>query len=124
MDLSWNEYKKIVEEFLKKIFDRCKLIEDYEIENLTNQQTNITNKYIYNFYNEDKSYIKYICDSLEGEMLKYQKKYYGVKEHKKYKRCKECGKLIEKTGKNTQYCSECRDKKRKETKRNWWNKNH
>lgn len=117
MDLSWNEYKKIVEEFLKKIFDRCKLIEDYEIENLTNQQTNITNKYIYNFYNEDKSYIKYICDSLEGEMLKYQKKYYGVKEHKKYKRCKECGKLIEKTGNKKMYCNKCADKKKKASNR-------
>ena len=122
MDLSWNEYKKIVEEFLKKIFDRCKLIEDYEIENLTNQQTNITNKYIYNFYNEDKSYIKYICDSLEGEMLKYQKKYYGVKEHKKYKRCKECGKLIEKTNNRVMYCKECKYKKQLEWSNNYKHK--
>ena len=124
MDLTWNEYKKVAEEFLKSILDRCKLIEDYEAEMLSNEQINITNKYIYDFYNEDKSYIKYICDSLEGEMLKWQKKYYGVKEHKQYKRCKECGALIEKLGKNTQYCSKCKDIKRKETKRNWWNKTH
>lgn len=124
MHLSWNEYKKVIEGFWVKIFNRCKLLEDYELESLTDKKINLTNKYLYNFYNEDKSYIKYICDSLEGEMLKWQKKYYGVRDHKRYKRCKECGKLIEKTGKNTQYCSECKDTKRKETKRNWWNKNH
>lgn len=122
--LSWNEYKKVVEGFCEKIFDRCRLLEDYELESLTDEKINLTNKYLYNFYNEDKSYIKYICDSLEGELLKWQKKYYGVRDHKKYKRCKECGKLIEKTGKNTQYCNECKDAKRKETKRNWWNKTH
>lgn len=117
MELSWEEYKKVIEGFLQKIFNNCKLIEDYEIYNLTN-------KYIYELASEDNSYVKCFCDSLEGEMLKWQKKYYGVREHKKYKRCKECGKLIEKIGKNTQYCSECRNIKRKETKRNWWNNNH
>ena len=30
MSLSWNEYKKVVEGFLKKAFDNCKLIEEYE----------------------------------------------------------------------------------------------
>lgn len=118
MHLSWNEYKQIVEGFLKKIFDRCKLVEDYEVENLTNERINQTNKYIYDFFNKDKSYIKYICKSLEGEMLNYQKEYYELKvpntkrQHKKYKRCVECGKLIEIKSKkdfSTKYCKECRD---------------
>lgn len=117
IDLPWSDYKDIIEGFLLKIFNNCKPIEDYENENLTN-------KYIYEFASEDNSYIKCFCKSLEGEMLKWQKKYYKVRDHKKYKRCKECGDLIERLGKNTQYCSECRDKKRKETKRNWWNKTH
>ena len=123
MDLPWNEYKKIIEEFLKKIFDNCKLIEDYEVENLTDAKINITNKYIYDFYNEDKSYIKYICDSLEGYMLNYQKRYYGLyvpsstKQNKQYKHCEECGKLIEKTSNKTTYCKECATKKEKERKR-------
>jgi hypothetical protein len=107
MDISWSEYKKVVEGFLKNIFDRCKLADDYEAEQLSNEQINLTNKYIYDFYNEDKSYIKYICDSLEGEMLKWQKKYYGVKEHKQYKRCIECGSLIEKTNNRAKYCKDC-----------------
>ena len=117
IELSWEEYKNVIEEFLQRAFNNCKLIEDYEIDKLTT-------KYIYELASEDNFYIKYICDSLEGEMMMWQKKFYEVRQHQKYKRCKECGRLIEKTGKNTQYCTECRNIKRKETKRNWWNKTH
>ena len=112
MDLSWEEYKNVINEFLSGIIHRCKPIEDYENEN--HVSTSNTNKYIYDFYNEDKSYIKYVCDSLEGEMLKWQKKYYGVREHQQYKRCKECGKLIEiksKKDHSTKYCADCKHKK-------------
>ena len=106
MKLSWNEYRRIIEEFLRRAFNNCKLIEDYENESLTD-------KYIFNFATEDNFYISYICKSLEGEMLKWQKEYYGLQRgrNKQYKRCKECGALIEKTGKNTQYCSKCKRKK-------------
>lgn len=119
MEKSWNEYKIVIEKFLKTAFNNCKLIEDYESENLTN-------KYIYEFANEDNFYIKYICDCLEGEMLNLQKEENKLKRgrNKKYKNCKECGIMIEKTGRNTQYCSNCKKEKRKETKRNWWNKMH
>ncbi len=105
MKLSWNDYKKVIEEFLQRAFDNCKLIEDYENEN-------ITNKYIYNFITEDNFYISYICKSLEGEMLKWQKEYYGLQRgrNKQYKRCKECGALIEKTNNRIQYCSGCKRK--------------
>lgn len=103
MKLSWEEYKNVIEGMLLKILKNCKPIEDYEIENLTN-------KYIYELANEDNSYIKCFCDSLEGEMLDFQKRYYGLKRgrNKKYTRCVECGALIEKTGKNTKYCGNCK----------------
>lgn len=104
MKKSWDEYKEIIESFLLKIINNCKPIEDYEVENLTS-------KYIYELATEDNSYVKCFCDSLEGEILKWQKKYYGVRDHKKYKRCKECGALIENIGKNTQYCTTCKRKK-------------
>ena len=103
MKLSWNEYKNIVETFLRRAFDNCKSIEDYENENLTD-------KYIYDFITEDNFYIKYISKSLDGEMLKWQKEYYNVRDHKKYKRCKECGALIENTHNRIQYCSDCKRK--------------
>ena len=102
MKLSWSEYKKVVEGFLRRAFDNCKLIEDYENECLTD-------KYIYNFTTEDNFYIRYICKSLDGEMLKWQKEYYGLRRgrNKQYKRCKECGALIEKTNNRVLYCKVC-----------------
>ena len=54
MKLSWNDYKKVVEVFLQKIFDNCKLTEDYEA------KTNLN--YIYDFINEDNFYISYFCN--------------------------------------------------------------
>lgn len=118
MKLSWSEYKKTIEEFIRRAFDNCKLIEDYEHENLTSQ-------YIYNFITEDNFYTSYICKSLEGEMLKWQKKYYQVRDHKEYKRCKECGGLVEKTNNRVMYCKKCakvidrqKAKKRMKTIRN------
>lgn len=119
INLSWPEYKKVIEERLRKIFDRCQLIDDYEAKNLTNEKLNLTNKYIYDFYNEDNFYIKYICNSLEGEMFKYQKEDAGLyvpssRQKKQYKNCKECGKLIEiksKKDHSTRYCKECKREK-------------
>lgn len=101
MELSWNDYKKVVEEFLQRCFDNCKLIEDYE-------------KYskhcgIYDFMNEDNFYIKYFCDRLEGNMLDYQKKYYGLKysSRKGYNRCVDCESLFEQRTKNQHRCPTC-----------------
>ena len=76
MSLSWNEYKKVIEEFLRRCFDNCKLIGEYE------DKTKIIT--IFNFLTEDNFYVGYICRSLEGEILKWQKKYYNIRDHKKY----------------------------------------
>ena len=70
MELSWSEYKKVVEDFFRDKLEKCKLIEDYENEC-------ITNNVIYDFYNEDNSYIRYLCNSLELFMLDYQKNIMG-----------------------------------------------
>lgn len=112
MKMSWNEYKKNIEEFLQKTFNNCKLIDEYENEYSTN-------KYIYDFVTEDNFYVSYICKSLEFYMLNYQKEYYGLNrgKNKKYKRCKECGALIENTGNKKSYCEECADNRERERKR-------
>ena len=122
MELSWNDYKKVIEGFLQRCFDNCKLIEDYEKDS----------KYcgIYDFMNEDNFYIKYFCKSLETYMQNYQKHYYGlyVKGSKdknyKIKRCKSCGSLIKNDAKNRQYCLDCGVLRRLETKRDWWKNNN
>ena len=102
MTLSWNEYKKVIEGFLKRCFDNCKLIEEYE------DKTQIVNNY--DFITEDHFYIKYICERLSGNIKDYQKKYYGLKysSRKGYSRCKRCGGIIEKTGNKRLYCDDCR----------------
>lgn len=116
MTLSWNEYKKVIEGFLRRCFDNCKLIGEYE------DKTQIVNNY--DFITEDNFYVKYINRYIDREIVQYQKKYYGVRQHKKYSRCKRCGGIIEKTGRNTQYCNDCKEIRRLETKRNWWKNNH
>ena len=106
MELSWSEYKKVIEGFFQRCFDNCKLIEDYEKDS----------KYcgIYDFMNEDNFYIKYFCNRLEGNMKDYQKHYYGLKysSRKGYKRCKCCGKMIEKSHNRKIYCDDCRENMR------------
>ncbi|MCI8380141.1 MAG: hypothetical protein HFH72_16870 [Lachnospiraceae bacterium] len=111
MSLSWNEYKKVVEEFLRKCFDNCKLIGEYE------DKAKIVT--MLNFLTEDNFYVKYVCKSLEGEILKWQKKYYGVRDHKKYSRCKQCGAIIEKTGNKRLYCEKCAREKELERYRKY-----
>lgn len=106
MELSWEEYKKIIEKILLNVFNNSKLIEEYESDC-------ITNKYIYELANEDNFYVSYFCRCLDGQMLNYQKEYYNLKRgrNKQYKRCKECGALIEKGHNRLQYCSDCKRKK-------------
>ena len=110
MTLSWNEYKKVVEGFLRKCFDNCKLIGEYE------DKTQIVNNY--DFITEDNFYVKYTNRSLDGEMKKKQKQYYGIRDHKKYSRCKRCGGIIEKTGNRILYCDNCKHEKQLEWQRN------
>ena len=100
MTLSWNEYKKVIEGFLRRCFDNCKLIGEYE------DKTQIVNNY--DFITEDNFYVKYINRYIDREIVQYQKKYYGVRQHKKYSRCKRCGGIIEKTGNKRLYCDDCR----------------
>lgn len=108
MELSWNDYKKVIEGFLQRCFDNCKLIEDYEKDS----------QYcgIYDFMNEDNFYIRYFCKSLEGELSKYEKRYYELPQtsRKGYKRCKICDGLIEKTNNRVMYCEKCKKDKQKE----------
>ncbi|MGN1342038.1 MAG: hypothetical protein ACI4VL_02260 [Bacilli bacterium] len=111
MKLSWEDYKAEIEKFLRKAFDNCILIDEYEKKNGVP-----SNYYLYEFATDDNFYIRYICKSLDGEMLKYQKRHYKVKDHKKYKRCKECGALFELRTYNQQRCKDCQKKYNRKNK--------
>lgn len=112
MTLSWNEYKKVVEGFLRRCFDNCKLIEEYE------DKTQIVNNY--DFIIEDNFYVKYINRSLNTYFQNYQKDYYSVRRghNNKYSRCERCGGIIEKTGNRILYCNNCKHEKQLEWQRN------
>lgn len=112
MTLSWNEYKRVVEGFLRRCFDNCKLIEEYE------DKTQIVNNY--DFITEDNFYVKYINRSLNTYFQNYQKDYYSVRRghNNKYSRCKRCGGIIEKTGNRILYCDNCKHEKQLEWQRN------
>lgn len=105
MVLSWQEYKKTIESFLLNCLDHCKRIEEYE------DKAAIVSRL--DFLTEDHFYVSYICRSLEGEFLKWQKKYYHIKEHKKYARCTTCGAMIEKNANRQLYCAPCAIQARK-----------
>jgi len=109
MNLSWNDYKKVIEGFLRKACDNCKLIGEYE------DKSKIITRI--DFLTEDHFYVGYICKSIEGDILKWQKQYYGIRDHKKYKRCKRCGTIIEKTGNKRLYCNNCSTIMKKESNR-------
>ena len=115
MTLSWNEYKKVIEGFLRRCFDNCKLIEEYE------DKTQIVNNY--DFITEDNFYVKYINRYIDREIVQYQKKYYGVRQHKKYSRCKRCGGIIERKNKHDYssiYCDTCKKTRRREINRKYY----
>ena len=112
MSLSWNEYKKVVEGFLKKCFDNCKLIEKYEDKTKINTMLD--------FLTEDHFYVGYICRTLESYFKNYQKEYYGVRRgHRNvYSRCTQCGSIVEKTNNRILYCKKCAKQVDKEKAKN------
>ena len=111
MSLSWNEYKKFVEDFLMRCFDNCRLIGEYEDNTKINTRLD--------FLTEDHFYVSYICRTLEGYFKNYQKEYYGVRRgHGNiYSRCKQCGSIIEKSGNKRMYCTKCAIEKERKRKR-------
>lgn len=117
MSLSWNAYKNVIEEFLRRSLDNCKLIEEYEDKTKINTRID--------FLTEDHFYVGYVCKRLEGNIKDYQKKYYGLKysSRKGYRRCKQCGSIIGKTSNHdytSKYCNKCKKLRRKEINHNYY----
>lgn len=117
MTLSWTEYKKVTESFLYKCFENCRLISEYE------DKSKIASRL--DFITEDHFYVGYICRCLDGEIRKWQKKYYHLPQSspKGYMRCSQCGKLMVRKSRHdfsSKYCEECKRQKRKEINRKYY----
>jgi len=106
MKVSWKKYRKLIEEYLHKIFDNYICLDDFE--DKTKLIIDI------NYWSEDNYVVKYIGQSLNGYMRNYQKGYYGIsvknsRDKRKYKRCTDCGKMFFAKAKanNCYRCKEC-----------------
>ena len=110
MSLSLEDYKKVIEGFLHTAFDNCKLIGDYE------DKTSLVSRF--DFFTEDHFYVKYFNRSLDGEIRKWQKRYYGiaVTTRKKYDRCIDCSNLYIKKTNNQHRCIQCQKVHTRKTK--------
>jgi hypothetical protein len=102
MDISWNDYKKLIEGFFVKMFNNYIPLEEYEDKSKIVLDIDI--------WTEDNFIISYFCKSLNGYMKNYQKEFYGLSRNRDSKliRCNECGKLIEKNSNHQKYCNICR----------------
>lgn len=105
MNLSWNEYKKLVEKYFRKMFDNFIPLDDYEKENEMVLSIDT--------WCEDNYCIKYFCKGLNGYFKNYQKEYYGLyvpsvgKDNSTFKRCKSCSRLFKQNAHNQINCKDC-----------------
>ncbi len=105
LDLPWNEYKRLVESYLLKIFNNIVSLDDFE-----NRESLVVST---EAWHEDNFYISYFCKTLDGYFRNYQKEYYDITRNGKkspgeyLKRCKKCGCLFKMTSKNQVLCKKC-----------------
>lgn len=100
LDISFDDYKKLVNRYFKKIFDNYMSLDDYEDKNNLFLDIDI--------WTEDNFAVKYFCKCLNGYMRNYQKEYFKVKRNKKYRHCS-CGGLID-ISTNQYKCNICKEK--------------
>ncbi|MDI3312090.1 MAG: hypothetical protein QJR05_11790, partial [Thermoanaerobacterium sp.] len=108
LDLKWNEYKKLINEFLKRIFNNFTPIYQYEQERGWELKVSIDG------WDDDHFAVRYICKSLSGYLKDYKRSVLGFKKTDKLKSCEVCGKIIKQTSNAKKYCENCKSIKIKE----------
>jgi predicted Zn-ribbon and HTH transcriptional regulator len=113
MNLTWKQFKPVVEKYIKRAFENYIPLDEYENKNEFVLDTDL--------WTEDNFAIKYICNCVQQGMKDYQKEYYGLyrkgkRSRLKYKRCQDCGKmfLVDRIVKNKKRCDECQEVLREE----------
>jgi predicted Zn-ribbon and HTH transcriptional regulator len=113
MNLTWKQFKPIVEKYIRRAFENYIPLDEYENKNEFVLDTDLRT--------EDNFAIKYVCNCLQQGMKDYQKKYYGLyrkgkRSKLKYRRCIDCGIMFWVSSKDNQTtrCKECYKKWRRE----------
>jgi predicted Zn-ribbon and HTH transcriptional regulator len=113
MNLTWKQFKPIVEKYIRRAFENYVPLDEYENKNEFVLDTDL--------WTEDNFAIKYVCNCLQQGMKDYQKEYYGLyrkgkRSRLKYKRCQDCGKMFFAKSKDTKskLCDECQHEHIKE----------
>lgn len=106
--MKWNDYKKLVNSFIEKIFNNYMTIEEYEEKYGWDIRIDIDG------WSEDNYIIKYFCKSLTGYFRNYIREFRGFKYNDKIIHCIQCGTPIKQTSNRRKYCSSCWKKHRNE----------
>lgn len=112
LNITWDEYKELVNGFIYSIFNSYKPL-DYN---------NVSSNDISEFADEEHRAVRYLCKSLGGYMQNYQKEYYGITRRNRKQelaRCA-CGNMFEQNKQHNRIlCDQCRDRKRKESQKKY-----
>lgn len=99
INLSWKEYKHLINRYIGRLFNNYIPPHEYEKEHGWEMKVNI------NGWSDDNFAVKYFCRSLTGYMQNY------VRDSKekiiKEKHCVTCGNKIENTSNRRKYCQTC-----------------
>lgn len=117
LEITWNDYKNLVEKWLRKCFDEYYSV--YDVADEEEEDEFNSNSH----WNEDMRCVRYICTSLDGRMRNFQKEYYGLyrpgaRSKKHFWRCEVCGCLFMSGGHNHKRCPECQKEYRRSYDRN------
>ncbi|QSF43282.1 hypothetical protein [Paenibacillus tianjinensis] len=114
LQMSWAEYKSLIDSSIVKIFKNYKTIDEYEEEHGWEQKVDA-------IWNEDNYIVKYFVKSIHGYLLTYIRDSKPKEEIKKY--CVVCDEELQVTNNRKKYCNLCARDKHNEVKRRVWKEN-
>lgn len=111
--LKWTQYKKLINEKLKLIFNNFIPIHDYEELHGWEMKVNVDG------WSEDNYAIRYFNKSLSGYMKDYRREKLGFKKRDRLIKCESCGIFVKLKGNNHRMCDRCWKDYRLTQQREW-----
>lgn len=108
-NISFNNYKKLINTYIERIFNNYKSIEEYEKDHEWELNIKVDG------WSEDNYAIKYFCKSLTWYLRNYIKDINNNTD--KYKECVSCGSLFAFTNNKSKYCLTCAKEIKREQNR-------